>query len=111
MVTISNFKPRKREDGSMFYVLEITSGIELIKSTVTGQYYATAKKCTIPTTLSESACMSVRGTQLAGSIQKVKCEPYDFIQKQTGELMTLDFKYEYFPEESVEVGSSIQQPG
>lgn len=111
MVTISNFKPRKREDGSVFYVLEITSGIELIKSTVTGQYYATAKKCTIPTTLSESACMSVRGTQLAGSIQKVKCEPYDFIQKQTGELRTLDFKYEYFPEESVEVGALLHQEG
>lgn len=107
MVTISNFAPRKREDGSVFYVLEITSGVELIKSTTTGQYYATARKCTIPTTLPESACLSIRGTELAGSIQKVKCEPYDFIQKQTGELMTLDSRYEYVPEESAEVGVPI----
>ena len=102
MVTISNFKPRKREDGSVFYVLELTSGVELIKSTTTGQYYATSRKCTIPTTLPESACLSIRGNQLPGSIQKVQCEPYDFIQKQTGELMTLDFRYEYVPEENVD---------
>lgn len=100
MVTISNFMPRKREDGSVFYVLQITSGIELVKSKTTGQYYATTRQCTIPTTLNESACLSIRGTELAGNIIKVKCEPYDFIEKQTGEVMTLDYRYEYVPEES-----------
>ena len=107
MVTISNFAKRQKEDGTSFFVLELTSGIELIKSNTTGQYYAKAKKVTVPTTLSESACLSIRGTELAGSIIKVKCEPYDFIQKQTGELITLDYRYEYVPEESA-VESAVQ---
>lgn len=101
MVTINNFAPRKREDGSLFYVLELTSGVELIKSATTGQFYATAKKCTIPSTLSESACLAMRGSSLPGSIQKVSCEPYDYIHKQTGEIMMLDYRFEYVPEENV----------
>ena len=98
MVTISNFFARKREDGTTFFILEITSGIEMIKSKTTGMYYATTKKCNIPTTLKESQCLSLRGTTMPGSIKRVDCEPYEFIQKKTGELLTLNYRFEYVPE-------------
>ena len=41
MVTITNYTKRKKEDGTTFCVLEINSGIKLIQSQTTGQYYAT----------------------------------------------------------------------
>ncbi|WMC07178.1 hypothetical protein [Elizabethkingia anophelis] len=105
MVTITNYKTRKREDGTNFYVLELQSGIELIQSKTTGHYYATTKKCYIPATFDESVCKSLKGTEMSGSIQKVKCEPYDYTIQDTGELITLDYRYEYKPDDIMEVNS------
>lgn len=99
MVTITTYTKRKREDGSSFCVLEINSGIELIQSKTTGQYYATAKRCYIPATFDEATCRSLRGTMMKGSINKVECEPYNYTIKETGELITLNYRYEYSPEE------------
>ncbi|WP_407494609.1 hypothetical protein [Elizabethkingia anophelis] len=102
MVTITNYKTRKKEDGTKFYVLELQSGIELIHSKATGHYYATTKKCYIPATFDESVCKSLRGTEMSGSIQKVECEPYDYTIQDTGELVTLNYRYEYKPDEATE---------
>ncbi|HIC8644174.1 TPA: hypothetical protein ACW7X5_001416 [Elizabethkingia meningoseptica] len=102
MVTITSYKTRKREDGTNFYVLELQSGIELIQSKATGHYYATTKKCYIPATFDESVCKSLKGTEMSGSIQKVECEPYDYTIHDTGELITLNYRYEYKPDEATE---------
>ena len=99
MVTIANYKTRQKEDGTRFCVLELHSGIELLQSKTTGQYYATAKKCYIPATFDESVCRSLKGTMMKGSIEKVQCEPYEYTVKETGELFTLDYRYEYRPDE------------
>jgi hypothetical protein len=101
MVTITNYTKRKREDGTAFCVLEINSGIELIQSQTTGQYYASAKKCYIPATFDEVVCRSLKGTMMQGSIKKVECEPYQYTIKETGELITLNHRYEYSPEEDL----------
>lgn len=100
MVTITNYTKRKREDGTAFCVLEINSGIELLQSQTTGQYYATAKKCFIPATFDEAVCRSLKGTMMKGDIIKVECEPYQYTIKETGELITLNHRYEYTPDES-----------
>ncbi|AKH96249.1 hypothetical protein [Elizabethkingia anophelis] len=102
MVTITNYKTRKKEDGTKFYVLELQSGIELIQSKTTGHYYATTKKCYIPATFDESVCKSLRGTEMSGSIQKVECEPYDYTIQDTGELVILNYRYEYKSDEATE---------
>lgn len=99
MVTITNYTKRKKEDGTTFCVLEINSGIELIQSQSTGQYYATAKKCYIPATFDEAVCRSLKGTMMQGSIKKVECEPYQYTIKETGEEILLNHRYEYSPEE------------
>lgn len=44
MVKIINYKERKREDGTSFFVLEISGGIEMLLCQKTGNYYATTKK-------------------------------------------------------------------
>lgn len=99
MVTITNYTKRKKEDGTTFCVLEINSGIELIQSQTTGQYYATAKKCYIPATFDEAVCRSLKGTMMQGCIKKVECEPYQYTIKETGEEILLNHRYEYSPEE------------
>lgn len=99
MVTITNYTKRKKEDGTTFCVLEINSGIELIQSQSTGQYYATAKKCYIPATFDEAVCRSLKGTMMQGCIKKVECEPYQYTIKETGEEILLNHRYEYSPEE------------
>lgn len=99
MVTITNYLKRKKEDGTTFCVLEINSGIELVQSQTTGQYYATAKKCFIPATFDEAVCRSLKGTMMQGSIKKVECEPYQYTIKETGEEILLKHRYEYSPEE------------
>ncbi len=45
---------------------------------------------------------------IKGSIEKVECEPYQHTIKETGEVITLNHKYEYKPEdETVGVSSRI----
>lgn len=99
MVTIINYTRRRKEDGTTFFVLEVHGGIEFIQSKTTGQYYAAAKRCFIPATFEEEVCKSLKGTMIKGSIEKVECEPYQHTIKETGEVITLNHKYEYNPEE------------
>ncbi|MCD9584253.1 hypothetical protein ACE1MK_11980 [Tenacibaculum maritimum] len=56
MVTIINYKERQKEDGTTFYVLEVQGGIEMIRSKVTGNFYATAKKAYVLSTFDEGIC-------------------------------------------------------
>jgi len=103
MVTITNFKERQREDGTSFFVLEIQGGIEMVRSQQTGNFYATAKKATLPSTFDEATCKGLIGTQMPGSVQKVECEPYEYTVKETGEVLLLNHRYTYVQEESLPV--------
>lgn len=100
MVRIINYKKRQAEDGREFFVLEITGGIEMIKSNETGQFYATAKKATIPTTFDEETCIGLVGSDLPGKISKVEVEPYSYFVKETGEELILTHRWVYDSEES-----------
>jgi hypothetical protein len=100
MVTIIDYKERHREDGSSFYVLEIQGGIELVMSQQTGQYYVTAKRAFIPSTFNEDVCASLVGSTIPGSIAKQECEPYEFVVKETGEMVTSSHRWMYVPEPS-----------
>lgn len=95
MVTIVNFKKTIKEDGTEFFLLELNGGIEFVKSLTTGKMYATMRKCFISTTFSEDVCRDLVGTKLGGSIAKVSCDPFEYVNKTTGEIVKLDFRYEY----------------
>jgi hypothetical protein len=43
------------------------------------------------------------GTQLDGDVVRVETDPYEFINKRTGELMTLQHSYAYRPKGSMEL--------
>jgi hypothetical protein len=100
MVTVTNFLERQRKDGSSFVVLEITGGLELVQSSSTGNFYATVRKCTIPSTFSIEIAKGMIGTQISGEIVRVEVPPYEYVNKLSGEIMTLQHGYSFRPEGS-----------
>ncbi|NQU33826.1 MAG: hypothetical protein HQ521_11365 [Bacteroidetes bacterium] len=98
MVTIVDFKVRMNSDGDPFNVLIVQGGIELVKSKETGLFYATAKQASIPSTFDDKTCQSLIGQELDGSVQKVECEPYEFTNEQSGEVMELSHRWVFVKE-------------
>ena len=103
MVTVTNFVPRTRKDGTTFIALEISGGLELIQSNTTGKFYATVKKTTIPSTFDENIAKTLIGSQIPGNVVRIQVEQYDYINKRTGEVMKLQHSYSYQPEGSMEL--------
>ncbi|WP_294230371.1 hypothetical protein [uncultured Chryseobacterium sp.] len=104
MVRIVNYIKRQKEDGTTFCTLEVQAGIEMVLSQKTNQYYVTAKKTFISSTFDEETCQALIGTQVQGSIVKQECEPYEYTVKDTGEVIVLNHRYVYSPQEAT--GSS-----
>jgi hypothetical protein len=100
MVTISGYKVRVNHEGKSFVSLELTGEIELIQSSNTGAFYATAKRCSIPSTFTEEQVKGLFGSKLKGTIKRVKVEPYEYTIKETGEVIVLTHSYAYEPEEA-----------
>ena len=99
MVTIVDYKQRENEDGESFFVLVIQGGLEMVKSQESNRYYATARKANVPSTFNEITCKGLVGSQMPGKIQKVETDPYEYTVEETGEILELNFRYEYVPEE------------
>ncbi|MEY8850023.1 hypothetical protein AB9K26_14480 [Psychroserpens sp. XS_ASV72] len=107
MVQIVDYKTYQKEDGSEFHALIVQGGIEAVKSKETGRTYLTARKANVPCTFDESTCESLKGTQMPGSIKKVEVETYDYVVPETGEMITLNHRYEYFSEEESIVSDNV----
>ncbi|MTG99351.1 hypothetical protein GJV76_14680 [Myroides sp. BIT-d1] len=99
MVRIINYKKRQTEEGKEFCVLEISGGIEMVKSKTSNQFYATVKKAFISSTFDEDTCKALIGTEMSGNVIRQECEPYEYINKDTGEVLMLTHRYQYVPEE------------
>ena len=103
MVTVKGFEKRKNAEGNAFYVVFLEGGIGFQKSQKTGQFYAVSRKTSITTTFDEQTCKSLVGSQMPGSIQRVECEPYQVVNKETGEVRDLNHRWTFVPEgESLE---------
>ncbi|WP_179009618.1 hypothetical protein [Winogradskyella forsetii] len=100
MVQIVNFNERESDDGSTFFALTIQGGVELVKSKETGNFYATIRKTSIPSTFDEATCKALVGSEVPGEIVKKPCKPYSYTIKETGEIVELSHRYEYVPEEA-----------
>ena len=98
MVTVISYDQRQSEEGKEFYTLTIQGGIEVVQSQ-NGKLYMTARKMSIPSTFDEQGCEMVLGKELPGEIKKVDCEPYEYTNKETGEIIKLSHSYEYVAEE------------
>ena len=95
MVRIVNYQKRTTEQGKEFFTLELQGGVEIVKSQETGKSYMTARKASMSSTFDELTCQSLIGTELPGSVKKVECEAYSYTIKDTGEIITLNHRFEY----------------
>jgi hypothetical protein len=103
MVTIINYAVRENGEGKSFVTLELQGEIEVIQSSQTRRFYATAKRCTIPSTFTEDIAKTLVGKQIKGKIDKVQCEAYEYTVKETGEVINLTHTYVYNPEDKPDV--------
>jgi len=103
MVTVTNYAIRKRKDSTEFIVLQISGGLEIQQSQNTGKMYATVKCCSIPSTFDEPMAKLLIGQQIEGTVERVVSDPYEYVNKRTGEIMTLQHSYAYRPKGSVEL--------
>lgn len=103
MVTVTNFHEVETKDGRTFISLELTGGLELIQSQTTGKFYGTVRKCRIPSTFDANIAKTMIGQQVEGDIVKVTVAPYEYVNKQTGEVMQLQHSYAYRPKGAVEL--------
>jgi hypothetical protein len=104
MVTVIGYTPRKNQEGEEFFSLILHGGITVVKSKQTGKYYATSQKCSIPSTFDEQTCKSLIGEKIPGTIQKQTCEPFEFTDKESGEVIELAHRWVYLPE-----GASMEE--
>ena len=108
MVTIKGYQQRKSAEGKTFLVLELEGGLQIQSSQTTGKPYACISKCTVPCAFDEITAKEFIGSTLPGTIVKEPCEPYKFSNPNSGETVTLNYKYSYKAPESLQEGRSIQ---
>ena len=108
MVTVTNYSERQRKDGTVFTVLELTGGVELVQNQANLSFYATVRRTTIPSTFSAEVAKTILGSQIPGSIVRVNVPAYDYTNKRTGEIMRLQHGFAYRPEGSMELIGETQ---
>ena len=99
MVTIVDYAVRQaKEDGREFIVLVLQGGLSLVQSKNTGNFYATVKQTSIPSTFDEATAKGFIGEKLPGSVQCMSCDAYEWVNKDTGEVLELSHRWVYVPE-------------
>lgn len=104
MVTVKEYAIRQTKEGREFIALILQGGLHMAQSKQTGNFYATVKRCSIPSTFDEESAKGMIGEKIPGSVQKKSCDPYDFVNKETGEVIQLDYRWAYVPE-----GATIEE--
>ena len=107
MIKIVDYKTRESDEGKPFIALIVESGVEMVKSENTGKFYATKKRASFPSTFNEEETKALIGAEISGTIQKVKCEPYEYTSSLTEEIIMLSHTYTYVPAE--ETPSNIEE--
>ncbi|WP_155975624.1 hypothetical protein [Daejeonella oryzae] len=86
---------QRKSDGESFVCLEVAGGVEIVQSQITGKMYATIRHCSIPCTFDEATAKQIVGSELPGIIVKQETDPYEYVNKKTGEVMMLNYSYSY----------------
>jgi len=107
MVTIIGYKECVSQEGKPFYALVLQGDLDIVKSQETGNFYFTANKMQLSTTFNEAICHSFIGKTLPGNVKKVPCAEYEYLNKETGETVTLSHTYQYVPEQPA---NAVQEP-
>ena len=95
MVSVIGYQSVEKESGEDFLMLVLQGGIEAVKSQATGKMYFTARTVKVPATFDEATCKSLIGSQFEGTIVKVPSDSYEYTIKETGEIVTINHRYEF----------------
>lgn len=98
MVQVVGYSLKTPKEGKPYVALELEGDIEMVQSQNTGRFYATVRRCTISSTFDEMTAERMIGKQMAGNIERVSCEPYEFTIRETGEVTLLSYRWDYQPE-------------
>jgi len=107
MVRVIDFNTIKTLAGKEFNLLVVQGGVEPLVSAKTGRIYLTMRKANVSTTFDEASCKSLIGTELRGSVERVDCEPYEYTVKETGEIITLKYNWQYVDDDIVNASSQV----
>ena len=99
MVTVIDLRTAKNNLGEEFTTLVLQGPPVAVQSKETGRFYITARKCSIPCTFDLVMAKAMIGQQMPGTIDKVPCEPYDYVVPESGEIVQLDFSWAYNPDD------------
>jgi hypothetical protein len=100
MVTVSGYNIRTNKSGENFIALDLVGSLEIVQSQVTGNMYATVRRCSIPSTFDENIAKMMVGSQIEGDVVRVASAPYEYVNKRTGEILMLAYSYAYQPKGS-----------
>ncbi len=99
MVIVKDYFLREGEKGD-FVTLQLEGEIELVQSQSSGRHYATARRCNIYSTFDEETASRMIGSVISGRIVRVPCEPFEYTIPETGEVITLNFSWDYNPDDA-----------
>ena len=94
MVTVTGFKTVETPEGDSYVRLILQGDLELVQSSETGNYYATARSSSISCTFDEILAEKMVGKELPGRIIRVDTEPYEFTV-DSGETIKLSHRWVY----------------
>lgn len=98
MVTITDFKTRKKGGGETFNVLIVQGGAEVHRSQATGKNIINSRKASVITSLDDDECRNLIGSKLPGTIDKVPVDEYLYQIPGTTDIVMLKHSFEYNPE-------------
>jgi hypothetical protein len=107
MVHVVGYKERFSSEGKSFMALILQGGVEIIES-ANGKLYATARKASVASTFDEETCKILIGQELPGTIEKVECEPYEYTNPNTGEILYLTHRYTFAPDNKDGVNHTVE---
>ncbi|GAC1425646.1 MAG: hypothetical protein NVS1B13_06790 [Flavisolibacter sp.] len=73
MIRIHSISLRKNKEGKPFVTLNLQGDLVMIKSTLTGSYYASSKKCSVTSTFTEEIAAAHIGREISGKIERISC--------------------------------------
>jgi hypothetical protein len=98
MVTIVGLEKRKNSaKNEEFNVLILQGDVVVAISKTTGRPYLTARKTSIPCTFEETFAQHLIGQSLPGTIERIECDPYEFLIPGTQKPVTLTHTFQYSP--------------
>jgi len=102
-VHIIDYKERVNANDESFFALILEGDVEMVQSQETGRFYATARRASVTSTFTEETCKRLIGKTMPGKIVKSPCEPFEYTLPESGEVISLNHRYEYVsPDEAME---------